>query len=147
MSDTKLNKEVFETHMLYIRESIADIKKDHITIFKKLDQHESTLVKNTEILDQHHRRSTNLEARQDEFLTTLRQMVDKISILSERVHSLENDLEPVKDKIKGMEGLIQLFTAIYNNKGLLIKVVFFSVVVFFGIFSLSQKINIMELIR
>ena len=125
-----LSKDVFEIYMKLTKDSLDELKDKTGLLFHKLDQHEKTLVRNTVTVEDHKRRSENIEERQEEFLSLVSNIKDQLSTISEslikidnRVTDIEDDMTPIKTHITEVKNVTNFLNLIYTNRGLIIKIV------------------------
>ena len=136
-----LSKDVFEVYMRLNRDSLEDVKGSVSLIFHKLDEQSQTLVRNTATVEDHRRRSDNLEARQAEFMTAMGEIktqLQQISIsliaIDSRANDIEKDIEPIQKHINEMQNLTNLLNIIYQNKGNIAKIIVFTIVILTGVY-------------
>jgi len=141
MANEGISKDVFEVHMQYTKEGIEELKKNTGLIFHKLDTQEKTLVRNTITVEDHKRRSDNMEERQREFLSVVNKITFQLSDISDslvhinaRVDEIEDDIGPIKDHIVEVKKVTGLMTMLYDNKGLIGKVIMFSIVILSAVY-------------
>lgn len=134
-----LSKEVFEVHIGYTKEALDDLKKTTSLIYHKIEEHEKTLVRNVVSLEEHKKRSLNIEERQDSVLELISDIKEAFSAFTvtlqhvdNRIGVIESDIEPIKQHIEEVKNITKLLNILYQNKGLIVKVVVFISVIVFG---------------
>jgi DNA repair ATPase RecN len=116
-----LQKEVFEVHMKYVQTSLEGIRDMSIKIMDRLDKQDKTLYRNTLTVEEHHRRSNNIERRQDEFITALRSIKDDFRTIVSEVDKIKSELPQLQAISDENSKIISKVTWLNDNKGLILK--------------------------
>jgi chromosome segregation ATPase len=136
-----LSKEVFEVHIQYTKEALEDLKKSVGLIFHKIDQQEKTLTRNTITVEQHEKRSLHIEQRQDESLKVIEELhkgmiaqKKAFEALADRFTVFEQELTPIKTHVKEVKKITTLFSLLYDNKILIVKIIVFITLILLGFY-------------
>lgn len=121
--------QVIEAHLFHIRESLQELKENEKTISKRLGSQEKVLLRNTITVEEHKRRSDKLEENQEKFIATLDQIAKSVQQVSINIHKIENEIEPIKDHVKSVKGVMGIFIAMYDNKEFIGKLIVFATVI------------------
>jgi hypothetical protein len=116
-----LKKDVFEIHMQYLQNSLDGIRDMSVKIVDRLEQQEKVLYRNTLTVEEHHKRSNQLEQRQDEFLLAVRGIRTDMQEVVHKITDIEGELAPMKEKAEMNAKFIDQILWIRNNRGLILK--------------------------
>lgn len=116
-----LHRDVFDVHMRYIQTSLDSIRDMSVKIADRLETQERTLYRNTITVEEHHKRSTNIEHRQEEFVLALRSITNDITTIVAKLTIIGNELEPIKAKADMNDKFINRLLWIKDNKALIFK--------------------------
>jgi len=143
-----VQKDLFQAHIDFLNISIEEIKAQLEKVLIKIEQNDRTLLRNTIIVDEHHKRSTYLEAQQESILRTLKIISEKIRQLDEDVKDVNFDFKSIKNHVNEVNKLTKFFIVLYENKGLIFKVLLFIGLAFFTTyFGIKKSVQIMEVIE
>jgi chromosome segregation ATPase len=137
----KQTRDLIETHLFYIRESMSDLKNTNVAILNRLTSQEEVLLRNTITVEDHKRRSNLLEQNQAEFVKTLKDISDSFKRLSTTVNQIESELQPIKTHVRSVERFVKFLIVLNDNKGTIAKILAFmitiSVSTYFGVIELK----------
>ena len=131
-----LSKDVFEVYMKLNKESLDDLKNSVGLIFHKLNDQAETLARNTATVEDHRRRSDNLESRQEEFMAVMQEMKQHIqhanislAKIQVRTDEIEKDIVPIQAHVNNVKNITNFLNSIYSNRSAIAKVIIFTIVV------------------
>ena len=143
-----LQKEVFEVHMKYVTTSLEGIRDMSIKIIDRLDKQERVLYRNTLTVEEHHKRSTHLEQRQEVFLETVRTIKDHLATVVAEVDTIKKELPQLRATTTDNAKLINKITWLNDNKSLILKMFVISGVVSIILYVILKDVEaIKEIIK
>lgn len=143
-----VQKELFEVHIEFINSSIESIKEQQERILVKLEQNDRTLLRNTIIVDEHHKRSNYLEVQQEAVLKAIKSISDKLVTLDSEVKLMNREFDYIKIHVKNVTRITKFFVAVYENKGMIFKsLIFISLLIAALYVALKKSMSLMDLIN
>jgi archaellum component FlaC len=119
----KNESQLIEAHIYHIRESLRDLRDTNKDILNRLTKTEKVLLRNTITVEDHKRRSDLLEANQQKFLETLDSVAKSFNIMSQDLHKIQLEIEPIKKHVTSVQRIMSLLIAIQDNKATILKII------------------------
>jgi chromosome segregation ATPase len=123
-----VSKELFEVHVSSLKDSISSLKIEIIKSLNKLEEQERTLLRNTITVEEHHKRSTQIENQQERVIATLNTITQKLYSLDFELKNLDSVIEPIVQHTKRVDSITKFFVLLYENKSLIFKIIVFILV-------------------
>jgi len=112
MTDKSKEEALIEVHMDHINNRLDKFDNLFSKLFDRQDEFSRILERNTVIVDEHHKRSTNLETIVNSIKSALEALANKFTLLENDVNKIEADVEPIKAHVKNVDVVFHIWSSV-----------------------------------